>query len=375
MKATLDPKSMSGMFTRLNAIRGKTKLVPTFELAKLGISGAGVELEVTNGSTWGWVCSPATVDGEGAVLVDPTGLQAVASKGGEGEMRLENGDGSQMIEVSLNGVTMSIPVLPTNDWMDCPEMKSLGQVHAPAAALLGALELVKWCAMKRADHRVGFQCVRLLSHDGRLMAEATDGFSFGRSITSIDTDGQEVKFTIPIDGIPHVERTLKAMKDETVVLEWDDENTVRLSTSDGGLAFRSRNEFPNLQNVIDGIGEQTLRVKVDREALRKSASAVMKILSRSMDGMRVRTTVDEQGLSIESISSDKGTYKEVLEVEVEANPRKGIESIMNPRTLYDLANTLHGEQLELAFAEGMTPVTVQSEANNGLWGFLPMREV
>lgn len=326
----------------------------------------GASLEVQGVSEGEWA---AAVDWKQFVKV----AKALAKREAVTLTRDEKGDGGPVVVIASGETRFEITATSAEEFPMLPPTLELSEIDGPAFA--ADLEAVAYAA-SHDETRYNLNGVCLERESARVVA--TDGH---RLATRDVASGLEW-LPLPSEG-----------KDETAIIvplgfvtdfvrEGAQAQSARIGAAAGlihaeldGLTLQARlidGEYPDYRQVIPK--EHAVTVRAERDEL----DAALKLVSLMAPerSRAVKVTLNGEGLELATENPDLGSALETVAGEIRWHREHSEEFTVgfNARYVLEALANLGGDRLTLAFADMLSPVTIQRDGEAGTTAVvMPMR--
>ena len=332
-------------------------------LAGVGIRAAEglLELEATDMELSLRTTVPATVEGEGALVVPakllgdivrllPSGAVTLAHRPEDGAATIEAGSYSSRLNVFA---VEDFPRLPS---VDVP----LQEVDA--TALLDTVQRVSRAA-SRDESRPVLTGILAQFEGAKLTMAATDSYRMSVKETALDGGGPELEAIIPARALDELSRV--ATGAERIQLGIND-NHVIFGTGNAWLTTRRIDgQFPNVQQLRPESFEVELelnRVEV-LDAVRRAA-----VMAQRNTPLRLR--FEEGELTISAQSQDVGETRESLAVRYTGEP---LEIGFNAEFLREGLESVTADEVKLELINPLRPGLISAEGDTFWYLIMPIR--
>ena len=332
-------------------------------LAGVGIRAAEglLELEATDMELSLRTTVPATVEGEGALVVPakllgdivrllPSGAVTLAHRPEDGAATIEAGSYSSRLNVFA---VEDFPRLPS---VDVP----LQEVDA--TALLDTVQRVSRAA-SRDESRPVLTGILAQFEGAKLTMAATDSYRMSVKETALDGGGPELEAIIPARALDELSRV--AAGAERIQLGIND-NHVIFGTGNAWLTTRRIDgQFPNVQQLRPESFEVELelnRVEV-LDAVRRAA-----VMAQRNTPLRLR--FEEGELTISAQSQDVGETRESLAVRYTGEP---LEIGFNAEFLREGLESVTADEVKLELINPLRPGLISAEGDTFWYLIMPIR--
>ena len=332
-------------------------------LAGVGIRAAEglLELEATDMELSLRTTVPATVEGEGALVVPakllgdivrllPSGAVTLAHRPEDGAATIEAGSYSSRLNVFA---VEDFPRLPS---VDVP----LQEVDA--TALLDTVQRVSRAA-SRDESRPVLTGILAQFEGAKLTMAATDSYRMSVKETALDGGGPELEAIIPARALDELSRV--ATGAERIQLGIND-NHVIFGTGNAWLTTRRIDgQFPNVQQLRPESFE--VELELDRaevlDAVRRAA-----VMAQRNTPLRLR--FEEGELTISAQSQDVGETRESLAVRYTGEP---LEIGFNAEFLREGLESVTADEVKLELINPLRPGLISAEGDTFWYLIMPIR--
>jgi DNA polymerase-3 subunit beta len=332
-------------------------------LAGVGIRAAEglLELEATDMELSLRTTVPATVEGEGALVVPakllgdivrllPSGAVTLAHRPEDGAATIEAGSYSSRLNVFA---VEDFPRLPS---VDVP----LQEVDA--TALLDTVQRVSRAA-SRDESRPVLTGILAQFEGAKLTMAATDSYRMSVKETALDGGGPELEAIIPARALDELSRV--AAGAERIQLGIND-NHVIFGTGNAWLTTRRIDgQFPNVQQLRPESFE--VELELDRaevlDAVRRAA-----VMAQRNTPLRLR--FEEGELTISAQSQDVGETRESLAVRYTGEP---LEIGFNAEFLREGLESVTADEVKLELINPLRPGLISAEGDTFWYLIMPIR--
>jgi DNA polymerase-3 subunit beta len=332
-------------------------------LAGVGIRAAEglLELEATDMELSLRTTVPATVEGEGALVVPakllgdivrllPSGAVTLAHRPEDGAATIEAGSYSSRLNVFA---VEDFPRLPS---VDVP----LQEVDA--TALLDTVQRVSRAA-SRDESRPVLTGILAQFEGAKLTMAATDSYRMSVKETALDGGGPELEAIIPARALDELSRV--AAGAERIQLGIND-NHVIFGTGNAWLTTRRIDgQFPNVQQLRPESFE--VELELDRaevlDAVRRAA-----VMAQRNTPLRLR--FEEGELTISAQSQDVGETRESLAVRYTGEP---LEIGFNAEFLREGLESVTADEVKLELINPLRPGLISADGDTFWYLIMPIR--
>jgi DNA polymerase-3 subunit beta len=332
-------------------------------LAGVGIRAAEglLELEATDMELSLRTTVPATVEGEGALVVPakllgdivrllPSGAVTLAHRPEDGAATIEAGSYSSRLNVFA---VEDFPRLPS---VDVP----LQEVDA--TALLDTVQRVSRAA-SRDESRPVLTGILAQFEGAKLTMAATDSYRMSVKETALDGGGPELEAIIPARALDELSRV--ATRAERIQLGIND-NHVIFGTGNAWLTTRRIDgQFPNVQQLRPESFE--VELELDRaevlDAVRRAA-----VMAQRNTPLRLR--FEEGELTISAQSQDVGETRESLAVRYTGEP---LEIGFNAEFLREGLESVTADEVKLELINPLRPGLISADGDTFWYLIMPIR--
>ena len=332
-------------------------------LAGVGIRAAEglLELEATDMELSLRTTVPATVEGEGALVVPakllgdivrllPSGAVTLAHRPEDGAATIEAGSYSSRLNVFA---VEDFPRLPS---VDVP----LQEVDA--TALLDTVQRVSRAA-SRDESRPVLTGILAQFEGAKLTMAATDSYRMSVKETALDGGGPELEAIIPARALDELSRV--AAGAERIQLGIND-NHVIFGTGNAWLTTRRIDgQFPNVQQLRPESFEVELELNRAEvlDAVRRAA-----VMAQRNTPLRLR--FEEGELTISAQSQDVGETRESLAVRYTGEP---LEIGFNAEFLREGLESVTADEVKLELINPLRPGLISAEGDTFWYLIMPIR--
>ena len=332
-------------------------------LAGVGIRAAEglLELEATDMELSLRTTVPATVEGEGALVVPakllgdivrllPSGAVTLAHRPEDGAATIEAGSYSSRLNVFA---VEDFPRLPS---VDVP----LQEVDA--TALLDTVQRVSRAA-SRDESRPVLTGILAQFEGAKLTMAATDSYRMSVKETALDGGGPELEAIIPARALDDLSRV--AAGAERIQLGIND-NHVIFGTGNAWLTTRRIDgQFPNVQQLRPESFEVELELNRAEvlDAVRRAA-----VMAQRNTPLRLR--FEEGELTISAQSQDVGETRESLAVRYTGEP---LEIGFNAEFLREGLESVTADEVKLELINPLRPGLISAEGDTFWYLIMPIR--
>jgi DNA polymerase-3 subunit beta len=332
-------------------------------LAGVGIRAAEglLELEATDMELSLRTTVPATVEGEGALVVPakllgdivrllPSGAVTLAHRPEDGAATIEAGSYSSRLNVFA---VEDFPRLPS---VDVP----LQEVDA--TALLDTVQRVSRAA-SRDESRPVLTGILAQFEGAKLTMAATDSYRMSVKETALDGGGPELEAIIPARALDELSRV--ATRAERIQLGIND-NHVIFGTGNAWLTTRRIDgQFPNVQQLRPESFEVELELNRAEvlDAVRRAA-----VMAQRNTPLRLR--FEEGELTISAQSQDVGETRESLAVRYTGEP---LEIGFNAEFLREGLESVTADEVKLELINPLRPGLISAEGDTFWYLIMPIR--
>jgi DNA polymerase-3 subunit beta len=332
-------------------------------LAGVGIRAAEglLELEATDMELSLRTTVPATVEGEGALVVPakllgdivrllPSGAVTLAHRPEDGAATIEAGSYSSRLNVFA---VEDFPRLPS---VDVP----LQEVDA--TALLDTVQRVSRAA-SRDESRPVLTGILAQFEGAKLTMAATDSYRMSVKETALDGGGPELEAIIPARALDELSRV--AAGAERIQLGIND-NHVIFGTGNAWLTTRRIDgQFPNVQQLRPESFEVELEVNRAEllDVVRRAA-----VMAQRNTPLRLR--FEEGELTISAQSQDVGETRESLAVRYTGEP---LEIGFNAEFLREGLESVTADEVKLELINPLRPGLISAEGDTFWYLIMPIR--
>ncbi len=332
-------------------------------LAGVGIRAAEglLELEATDMELSLRTTVPATVEGEGALVVPakllgdivrllPSGAVTLAHRPEDGAATIEAGSYSSRLNVFA---VEDFPRLPS---VDVP----LQEVDA--TALLDTVQRVSRAA-SRDESRPVLTGILAQFEGAKLTMAATDSYRMSVKETALDGGGPELEAIIPARALDELSRV--ATGAERIQLGIND-NHVIFGTGNAWLTTRRIDgQFPNVQQLRPESFEVELELNRAEvlDAVRRAA-----VMAQRNTPLRLR--FEEGELTISAQSQDVGETRESLAVRYTGEP---LEIGFNAEFLREGLESVTADEVKLELINPLRPGLISAEGDTFWYLIMPIR--
>jgi DNA polymerase-3 subunit beta len=332
-------------------------------LAGVGIRAAEglLELEATDMELSLRTTVPATVEGEGALVVPakllgdivrllPSGAVTLAHRPEDGAATIEAGSYSSRLNVFA---VEDFPRLPS---VDVP----LQEVDA--TALLDTVQRVSRAA-SRDESRPVLTGILAQFEGAKLTMAATDSYRMSVKETALDGGGPELEAIIPARALDELSRV--AAGAERIQLGIND-NHVIFGTGNAWLTTRRIDgQFPNVQQLRPESFEVELELNRAEvlDAVRRAA-----VMAQRNTPLRLR--FEEGELTISAQSQDVGETRESLAVRYTGEP---LEIGFNAEFLREGLESVTADEVKLELINPLRPGLISADGDTFWYLIMPIR--
>jgi DNA polymerase-3 subunit beta len=332
-------------------------------LAGVGIRAAEglLELEATDMELSLRTTVPATVEGEGALVVPakllgdivrllPSGAVTLAHRPEDGAATIEAGSYSSRLNVFA---VEDFPRLPS---VDVP----LQEVDA--TALLDTVQRVSRAA-SRDESRPVLTGILAQFEGAKLTMAATDSYRMSVKETALDGGGPELEAIIPARALDELSRV--AAGAERIQLGIND-NHVIFGTGNAWLTTRRIDgQFPNVQQLRPESFEVELTLNRAEllDVVRRAA-----VMAQRNTPLRLR--FEEGELTISAQSQDVGETRESLAVRYTGEP---LEIGFNAEFLREGLESVTADEVKLELINPLRPGLISAEGDTFWYLIMPIR--
>ncbi|HET7366854.1 MAG TPA: DNA polymerase III subunit beta [Gaiella sp.] len=332
-------------------------------LAGVGIRAAEglLELEATDMELSLRTTVPATVEGEGALVVPakllgdivrllPSGAVTLAHRPEDGAATIEAGSYSSRLNVFA---VEDFPRLPS---VDVP----LQEVDA--TALLDTVQRVSRAA-SRDESRPVLTGILAQFEGAKLTMAATDSYRMSVKETALDGGGPELEAIIPARALDELSRV--AAGAERIQLGIND-NHVIFGTGNAWLTTRRIDgQFPNVQQLRPESFE--VELELNRAAV---LDAVRRAAVMAQRNTPLRLRFEEGELTISAQSQDVGETRESLAVRYTGEP---LEIGFNAEFLREGLESVTADEVKLELINPLRPGLISAEGDTFWYLIMPIR--
>jgi DNA polymerase-3 subunit beta len=372
MKLTIERAALLRALTHVQSVVERRNTIPILANVQVEAEASGrLRLTATDLDLSVVEDVPATVGQPGRTTVPAHTLHDIVRKlpdGAEVELALDAAKGQ--VKLTAGRYASALSVLPAEDFPEIAEGNLPFAFSLPAEELKRLIDKTRF-AISTEETRYYLNGIYLHVAEGpdgrRLRAVATDGHRLAR----VEADVPE-----GAAGMPGVIVPRKAVGElRKLVDEVDAEVSVALSETKirfvfGDVVLVSKlidGSFPDYERVIPAGNDKMVRIDC-----KPFAAAVDRVATISSEKSRaVRFSLTDGRLDLAVTSPDNGSASEELTVDYEG---QHIDIGFNSRYVLDVAGQIDGDLMELAIADGASPVVIRDTADAGaLYVLMPMR--
>jgi DNA polymerase-3 subunit beta len=361
IRVTVDRDGLAAglqLVSRAASARGTVQV-----LGGVGIRAAEglLELEATDMEVSLRTTVPATVDGEGTLVVPakllgdivrllPAGEVTLAHKPEEGAATLESGSYASRLNVFA---AEDFPRLPS---VDVP----LQEVDAPA--LLDTVQRVSRAA-SRDESRPVLTGILVQFEGAKLTMAATDSYRMSVKETALDEGGPELEAIIPARALDELGRISAAAEKIQIGVN---ENHVIFGTGQAWLTTRRIDgQFPNVQQLRPESFEVELELNRAEllDVVRRAA-----VMAQRNTPLRLR--FEEGELTISAQSQDVGETRESLALRYSG---EALEIGFNAEFLREGLESVTADEVKLELINPLRPGLISAEGDSFWYLIMPIR--
>jgi DNA polymerase-3 subunit beta len=361
IRAVVDRETLSSRLSLVSRAASSRGAVQVLGGVLLRVSNGLLELEATDMELSLRTSVPATIEGEGAIVVPakllgdvvrllPADEVTLAYRPEDGAATIESGSYSGRLNVFA---AEDFPRLPS---VDVP----LHEIEAPS--LLDTVQRVSRAA-SRDESRPVLTGILVRFEGSRLTMAATDSYRMAVKETELSSAGPELEAIIPARALEELARV--AAGAENVQLGVN-ENHVVFGAGDAWLTTRRIDgQFPNVAQLKPETFD--VELEVDRgevlEAVRRAA-----VMAQRNTPLRLRFAEGE--LTITAQSQDVGETRESLAVGYSGEP---LEIGFNAEFLREGLESVAADTVELKLINPLRPGLLSAEGDAFWYLIMPIR--
>ncbi|MCC7427696.1 MAG: DNA polymerase III subunit beta [Alphaproteobacteria bacterium] len=372
MKFTVERAALLKALAHVQNVVERRNTIPILANVQIAVREGALTLAATDMDIAINEAVPAQASRNGATTAPAHTLYDIVRRLPEGAaIEFDFPGGDAQLSLRAGRFSTSLNCLPVDDFPAMAEGNLTHRFGLPANELRGLIDRTRF-AISTEETRYYLNGIYLHAAESGgvalLRAVATDGHRLAR-----------VELPLPdgAKGMPGVIVPRKTVNELRKLIE-ETSDPVEIALSDtkiklafGGVALTSKlidGTFPDYERVIPKENDRVLRVPN-----RAFSDAVGRVAAISSEKTRaIKLSLSKGHLVLSASSPDQGqATEEVDDLSYDAQP---LEIGFNHRYLLDVTDQVQGETVELRFADGAAPTTVQDAGDaSALFVLMPMR--
>ncbi len=300
---------------------------------------------------------------KGIVAVPANILLSVLSSIKDNNLTFETKDNNLKIYSNKNSAT--IKCLPHEDFPSIPKLKELKSIKINCNELILGFKSV-WYSASSSNIKPELSSVYIYKLDNSLIFVSTDSFRLAEKKVNTKTPVDFPQTLIPYKNVSEIIKLLEdCNKDINIVFE---KNQAAFITDDMYIVSRLIDgSFPDYKQIIPKIFTASATVlKNDFINSIKTSN----IFSDSLNQVKLKVSVKNKSLDIESKNNDIGEYKESVNASVSGEE---IELNFNNKYVTDCVQSIPSDSLILSFGGAGKPLIINgSNDKSFLYIVMPM---
>ena len=324
----------------------------------------GTDLEISSNA----ICEAEVTEG-GKVCISPKSLYDIIREIPNRSVVMETTPENNVLKLICGEqIKATLPICPCDDY---PQISFAGTAEAfsfPAQELWNIIAKTSH-AICHDETRIFLNGIFLQQVEGKLIAVATNGYTFARTIANgIATAHPALAkgIIIPRKGVPEIRRLAEENLAGTLSISVDESFMYLSLDHKYHLSVRLiARDYPPYQAVIPKTTDYTLSVA--KGALLDAIKRVRVLANEKTNAIKLSLDQDHQQLTISTNDSIHGEVVEKLWVKYQGET---MEIGLNAHYILDALSVFGDEQIVLKFNNAIGPIVIESEANNEYMGIV-----
>ena len=328
----------------------------------LKLRGNDLEIGIEN------VCSLASIEREGQVLIKAKTLSSILSKMQDQDLQFEVDDRSKL---NIHGPKIDFEILGTNA-SEYPEFPTVSDGTVFTISVENLKQLIKNTIFSVSfDESKQFLNGILIKKEGNeLLFVSTDGYRLSMKRHPVDVETDDFSVIAPYKAVNELHKILQTKEDSVSVTMIVSENQIAFKMDDFQLISRViKGQFPDYKQVIPKESQHSYVIQ--RRLLQIAAERASVIASASNNV--VRLSFQENKVIVRSNASALGEFKE--EVAVDCVSGEGeCRLAFNVKLLLEAVKIIETDDICISFNTEVSPCKFEPmEDDTTLFIIMPIR--